>query len=77
LEIEKDRKRYLVSYKDTEFFINVDSFIVPDLGTYLEIKSRTWSRKDAENKSELALELMKILNLHNKPTITRDYIDLL
>jgi 5-methylthioadenosine/S-adenosylhomocysteine deaminase len=77
LEVEKDRKRYLVSYKDTEFFINVDSFIVPDLGTYLEIKSRTWSRKDAEIKSELALELMKILNLHNKPTITRDYIDLL
>ncbi len=77
LEVEKDRKRYLVSYKDTEFFINVDSFIVPDLGTYLEIKSRTWSRKDAETKSELALELMKILNLHNKPTITKDYIDLL
>jgi len=77
LEVEKDRKRYLVSYKDTEFFINVDSFIVPNLGSYLEIKSRTWSRKDAEIKSELALELLKILNLHNKPTITKDYIDLL
>jgi 5-methylthioadenosine/S-adenosylhomocysteine deaminase len=77
LEIEKDRKRYLVSYKETEFFINIDTFIVPKLGTFLEIKSRTWSRKDAENKSEWALELIKILNLQNEPTITKDYIDLL
>jgi 5-methylthioadenosine/S-adenosylhomocysteine deaminase len=77
LEIEKDRKRYLISYKNTEFFINVDAFIIPDLGTFLEIKSRTWGRKDAETKSELALEIIKMLNLQSEPTITKDYIDLL
>ena len=77
LEIEKDRKRYLVSYKNTEFFINIDTFIVPNLGTFLEIKSRTWSRKDAEIKSELVLELIQILGLQDRPTISKDYIDLI
>lgn len=77
LEIEKDRKRYLVSYKNTDFFINIDTFIVPNLGTFLEIKSRTWSRKDAEIKSELVLELIQLLGLQDRPTISKDYIDLI
>ncbi|HSM24390.1 MAG TPA: amidohydrolase family protein [Anaerolineaceae bacterium] len=77
LEIEKDRKRYLVSYKNTEVFINIDTFILPDLGTFLEIKSRTWSRKDAEIKSELVLELIQMLGLQDRPTISKDYIDLI
>ena len=51
--------------------------MVPQLVTFLEIKSRTWSRNDAENKSKLALELIKFLNLQTEPTITKDYIDLL
>jgi 5-methylthioadenosine/S-adenosylhomocysteine deaminase len=76
LEIEKDRKRYLISYKETEFFINIDTFIVPRLGTYLEIKSRTWSRSDADIKSKLVLELIEILGLQNKSFISKDYIEL-
>jgi 5-methylthioadenosine/S-adenosylhomocysteine deaminase len=76
VEVEKDRKRYLVSYKDTEIFINVDTFIVPTLGSYLEIKSRTWSRLDAENKSKLVLELIELLGLKEKPIISKDYIEL-
>jgi 5-methylthioadenosine/S-adenosylhomocysteine deaminase len=76
LEIEKDRIRFLISYKETEFFINIDTFIVPDIGSFLEIKSRTWSRKDAENKSELVLELIQILGLEDRATISKDYIDL-
>ncbi len=51
-EIEKDRLRFLVKFQDTEFFINIDTMIKPDLGTFLEIKSRTWSRQDAELKSK-------------------------
>jgi len=50
LEIEKDRKRFLVKYKETEFFINIDQFKQPLLGTFLEIKSRTWSQNDADQK---------------------------
>ncbi|PKO07678.1 MAG: amidohydrolase [Chloroflexi bacterium HGW-Chloroflexi-3] len=76
VEVEKDRKRFLVSYKDTEIFINVDTFIVPKLGAYLEIKSRTWSRLDAEIKSKLVIELIDLLGLQNKSTISQDYIEL-
>ena len=77
LEVEKERKRFLVSYKETEFFINVDTFIVPELGSYLEIKSRTWSRLDAEKKSRLVLELIELLGLEDKETISKDYIELI
>ena len=49
-EIEKDRLRYLIKYQGTEFFINIDTIVKPGLGKFLEIKSRTWSRKDAEQK---------------------------
>jgi 5-methylthioadenosine/S-adenosylhomocysteine deaminase len=66
----------LISYKETEFFINIDTFIVPRLGTYLEIKSRTWSRSDADIKSKLVLELIEILGLQNKSFISKDYIEL-
>ena len=51
--IDKDRLRWLVRYKDEEFFINLDRVDTPDLGYYLEIKSRTWSRLDAEDKAQV------------------------
>lgn len=77
IEVEKERKRFLVSYKETEIFINIDTFIVPQLGSYLEIKSRTWSRLDAENKSRLVVELIELLGLQNESTISKDYIELI
>ncbi len=76
LEIEKDRKRYLVKYKETEFFINIDQFKQPLLGTFLEIKSRTWSQSDADQKSRLAVELLEDLGIVSANPITEDYIEL-
>jgi 5-methylthioadenosine/S-adenosylhomocysteine deaminase len=76
VEIEKDRLRYLVKYKDTEFFINIDTMNKPNLGHFLEIKSRTWSQKDAESKSRLVVELIKHLGASPNETISQDYIDL-
>jgi 5-methylthioadenosine/S-adenosylhomocysteine deaminase len=55
--IQKDRLRWLIRYKDTEFFVNLDEMKEPQLGYFLEIKSRTWSRKDAELKAQLAQSL--------------------
>ncbi len=37
--IEKDRLRWLIKYKETEFYINLDHAITPDLGNFIEIKS--------------------------------------
>jgi 5-methylthioadenosine/S-adenosylhomocysteine deaminase len=73
--VEKDRLRWHISYKDTEFFLNLDEMTQPAMGHYLEIKSRTWSRKDAEHKAALANELMDLLGVADGETMTMDYID--
>ena len=74
--IEKDRLRWLIKYKDTEFFINLDQMTEPELGYFLEIKSRTWSRKDAEHKAQLTSELLAILGASDGQPVTEDYIDI-
>jgi len=74
--IRKERLRWLVRFHDTEFYVNLDHIDEPDLGHFLEVKSRTWSRKDAEHKSELVLELIKYLGVSTKETEARDYINL-
>jgi len=74
--IEKDRRRWLIRYEDTEFFINLDQMTEPQLGYFLEIKSRTWSRKDAEHKAQLTSELIALLDASGGEAVTEDYIDI-
>jgi 5-methylthioadenosine/S-adenosylhomocysteine deaminase len=75
--IEKDRLRWLVRYKNTEFYVNIDKIIKPEIGHFLEVKSRTWSRKDAELKASLAAELVTVLGADPEGTISQDYIEFL
>jgi 5-methylthioadenosine/S-adenosylhomocysteine deaminase len=74
--IDKDRMRWLIRYKDEEFFINLDRVDTPDLGFYLEVKSRTWSRRDAEEKARCSSELILRLGGSLEETITKDYIEI-
>lgn len=74
--IEKDRKRWKVNYRNIEFFINVDRLDEPNLGTFLEVKSRTWSLEDAEKKAQVAEDLLKLLGSHPKDAETRDYVQI-
>ena len=74
--IEKDRLRWLIRYKGEEFFVNLDQMTEPELGYFLEIKSRTWSRKDAEHKAQLTNELLALLSASTGETVTEDYIDI-
>jgi 5-methylthioadenosine/S-adenosylhomocysteine deaminase len=76
LEIEKDRLRFLIRFKGIEFYINVDTLSKPDLGFFLEVKSRTWSRKDAEQKSSLAIDLINHLNASPEDNISEEYVDI-
>ena len=76
IAIEKDRLRWLIKYKDTEFFINLDQMTEPQLGYFLEIKSRTWSRTDAEHKARLTSELLALLDASDGEPVTEDYIDI-
>jgi 5-methylthioadenosine/S-adenosylhomocysteine deaminase len=73
--IEKDRLRWRVLFRGTEFYINLDRVITPELGTFLEVKSRTWSRRDAEHKAELAIELIQFLGASPDGTVAQDYIE--
>ncbi|HWQ46149.1 MAG TPA: amidohydrolase [Longilinea sp.] len=76
VEVEKDRLRFLIKFQDTEFFLNLDKVIKPVGGHFLEIKSRTWSRADADNKSHLVVELMQLLGVDPKHAISEDYMEM-
>jgi len=77
VEVEKDRLRFLVCYQEIEFYVNIDSVSKPDLGCYLEIKSRTWSQKDAEAKSRLTTDLIEFLGASPTKTISEDYLEMI
>lgn len=74
--VEKDRLRWHIRYQAEEFYINLDTVERPDLGSFIEIKSRTWSRKDAQRKAHLTAELLRLLGLRGGQHITNDYLDI-
>jgi 5-methylthioadenosine/S-adenosylhomocysteine deaminase len=74
--IEKDRRRWRVLFQGTEFYINLDTLVQPDLGIFLEVKSRTWSRRDAEHKSEIIASLIEHIGASSKEGVTKDYIEM-
>jgi 5-methylthioadenosine/S-adenosylhomocysteine deaminase len=75
--VHKDRLRWLIKYQGVEFFINIDKVLEPQLeGSFLEIKSRTWSRHDAERKAELITNLVADLELEGAEAVELEYPDL-
>jgi len=74
--IEKDRQRWKVCFHDIEFFINVDRLDEPALGTFLEVKSRTWSLEDAEKKAQIADDLLRLLGNTPQKSETLDYVQI-
>jgi 5-methylthioadenosine/S-adenosylhomocysteine deaminase len=77
IEITKDRLRWLVRYQGDAFFINVDTILKPEVkGHFLEIKSRTWSRGDAEEKAELIPMLLEELVGDKATPIDLEYPDI-
>jgi 5-methylthioadenosine/S-adenosylhomocysteine deaminase len=76
VNIEKDRLRWFIKYKDTEFYVNLDNVTTPNLGYFLEVKSRTWSRKDAQNKAQLVRELLAVLGASEDDVEAKDYIEI-
>jgi len=76
VEVSKMRKRYHITYKNTNFAVNLDTLSDID-SAYIEMKSRTWSAKDAEEKAQLMSKLFLLLGIDptQKETLT-EYIDL-
>jgi 5-methylthioadenosine/S-adenosylhomocysteine deaminase len=77
VEVIKDRLRWRVVYKDTDFAINLDHLTRPELpGHYLEVKARTWSRSDAERKANLIRELLQLFGVDPEMAEPQDYPEL-
>jgi 5-methylthioadenosine/S-adenosylhomocysteine deaminase len=73
--IEKDRLRWRVIFQDTTLYINLDRMDQPDIGTFLEVKSRTWSLRDAEHKAEKIKTLLETLGMSADEAVTEDYVE--
>ena len=74
VSVNKDRLRWRIVYKGTDFAINLDQVTKPKLpGYYLEIKSRTWSRSDAERKAGLIVELLALFGVAPDMAEPREY----
>lgn len=74
IEIHKDRLRWLLRFQGVELFVNIDRVLKPALdGWFLEIKSRTWSRRDAELKAEKISELLHALEVEDAEAVPQEY----
>jgi 5-methylthioadenosine/S-adenosylhomocysteine deaminase len=76
-EVEKERRRWLVAYRGVQFYVHVDRLLNPATdGYFLEVKSRTWSRRDAQDKAAIITELLERLGARPDQTIEEDYVEL-
>lgn len=77
IQVHKERKRYRIIYEDTAFAINLDRLLDgPTDDTYLEIKSRTWSRGDAERKAVLIGNLLELFGVQDQELIRDQYFEI-
>jgi 5-methylthioadenosine/S-adenosylhomocysteine deaminase len=74
--VEKLRRRWLVAYRGVEFYVHLDQLLDPEgAGWFLEVKSRTWSRRDAEDKAAIIAELLGTLGASPDSMISDGYVD--
>lgn len=73
----KERRRWHIDFRSMRFYVNLDRLLDPETQDYfVEIKSRTWSLKDAENKADAILALMTQLGIHESDIIRQEYVTL-
>jgi 5-methylthioadenosine/S-adenosylhomocysteine deaminase len=76
-EVEKDRHRWLVAFRGVQFYVHVDRLVNRHTGTnFVEVKSRTWSRRDAQDKAAIIMELLHLLGARADETIEEGYVEL-
>ena len=75
--VEKDRLRWQVGYRGVQFYVYVDRLIdPPSEGYFIEVKFRTWSRRDAQDKAAIITELLERLGARPDEIIEEDYVEL-
>jgi 5-methylthioadenosine/S-adenosylhomocysteine deaminase len=76
-EVEKYRHRWRVAFRGVQFWVHVDHLVNPHPGAYfLEVKSRTWSRRDAQDKAAVIIELLELLGARPDQAIAEGYVEL-
>jgi 5-methylthioadenosine/S-adenosylhomocysteine deaminase len=77
-EVHKDRRRWHMLYKGVLFYFNVDQIMVPAVHHhFIEIKSRTWSARDAEYKAVLIAEILnEVLGIRPGQRVRMEYVEL-
>jgi len=75
--VEKDRRRWLVAYRGVEFYVHLDRLVKPAHGgAFVEVKSRTWSRRDARDKASVIADLLALFGASPDDTLSDGYADL-
>jgi 5-methylthioadenosine/S-adenosylhomocysteine deaminase len=75
--VEKIRRRWLVAYRGVEFYLHLDQLLNPASdGYFIELKSRTWSRRDAQDKASVITELLALFGTSPDDTISDGYVDI-
>jgi len=60
-----------------QFYVHLDRLLKPATdGYFLEVKSRTWSRRDAEDKAAVIVPLLERLGASSDQAIAQDYVEL-
>ena len=76
-EVEKDRRRWLVAYRGVQFYVHLDRLLNPAAdGYFVEVKSRTWSRRDAQDRAAVITQLLERLGAQPDDAVEADYVDL-
>ncbi|MFN8530909.1 MAG: amidohydrolase family protein [Anaerolineae bacterium] len=76
-ELHKDRRRWHLLYQGVLFYVNVDTLMQPAVpGRFIEIKSRTWSARDAEIKADRIRDMMHILGIDDEAILRQDYLEM-
>ncbi|MGQ9785180.1 MAG: amidohydrolase family protein [Anaerolineae bacterium] len=76
-QVVKRRYRFHITYRDTDFAINLDELVTSAGNShFLEIKSRTWSARDAEHKARLIGELLELIGVKTQDLVKVEYVDL-
>jgi 5-methylthioadenosine/S-adenosylhomocysteine deaminase len=76
-EVIKERQRCHIVYQEKDFAINLDQVNGDNNETFfLEIKSRTWSAKDAMNKAALIGELLDKFGFDKETQFKVEYVDI-
>ena len=75
--VEKERRRWLVAYRGVEFYVHLDRLLNPPTdGYFVEVKSRTWSRRDARDKAVVIAELLALFGASPDDTLGDSYAEL-